>query len=244
MQKLIFLLVLCLTVIGSAYASTITLTSPNGGENWTKGSTHDITWTYTACPDSYNVSLYLVKEPWVGVIALDKPIGSAGQGSFKGWVAGQTDKGIACGSGYHVVIKVEDQGVYLNYCICKDSSNAAFAINCMPVLADMLRNLSFLKSIKWSAGGTDSIVLDLKELLSKLGNPDQTETLALDILKEGRLFATIGKFGQGNRLLERQQVKLSSENLRLLQGTSSGFQLRVMDARGKILLVQNILLTK
>lgn len=40
---------------------TITVTSPNGGETWEQGSTHEITWKATGMPSTARVSIALVK---------------------------------------------------------------------------------------------------------------------------------------------------------------------------------------
>ncbi|MBI2431663.1 MAG: S8 family serine peptidase [Candidatus Hydrogenedentes bacterium] len=42
-------------------APALTLTAPNGGESWTQGSTHDITWTSTDIPGGVTLKLELLK---------------------------------------------------------------------------------------------------------------------------------------------------------------------------------------
>ena len=39
---------------------SITVTSPNGGESWKRGTSHTLTWSYTGTPGSY-VKIMLVK---------------------------------------------------------------------------------------------------------------------------------------------------------------------------------------
>ena len=46
-------------VTSSSTRSFITVTSPNGGENWAEGSTHNITWTSSGLSISDNVSIEL-----------------------------------------------------------------------------------------------------------------------------------------------------------------------------------------
>jgi hypothetical protein len=61
---------------------TITMVSPNGGENWTLGTTHQITWSYAKCP-SLNVKLDLYKGGLlVTTIVASTPIGVLGLGSY------------------------------------------------------------------------------------------------------------------------------------------------------------------
>lgn len=50
MKRRILPILLVITPLAAATASpaaTVTVTSPNGGETWTAGSTHDITWSHT-----------------------------------------------------------------------------------------------------------------------------------------------------------------------------------------------------
>ena len=62
--------------------SSITVTSPNGGESWQRGTTHTITWSYTGSPGS-SVKIMLVKgSTEVGTITSSTSIGSSGTGSY------------------------------------------------------------------------------------------------------------------------------------------------------------------
>jgi hypothetical protein len=61
---------------------TITVTSPNGGENWARGSTHSITWTYTGDPGS-TVKIAVYKGGvWQTNLISGYSRGSRGVGSF------------------------------------------------------------------------------------------------------------------------------------------------------------------
>jgi hypothetical protein len=67
---------------GAPSSPTITVTSPNGGETWQRGTTHTVTWSYTGSPGS-TVNLVLVKAGTdVGTIVSGVSIGSGGTGSF------------------------------------------------------------------------------------------------------------------------------------------------------------------
>ncbi len=43
--KILLFALIVLFIHSVAYSQSITVTSPNGGENWVKGTTHNITWT-------------------------------------------------------------------------------------------------------------------------------------------------------------------------------------------------------
>jgi hypothetical protein len=63
-------------------APSITVTSPNGGETWKRGTTHTITWNYTASPGSQVKIVLLKAGTAVETINASTPIGSNGKGSY------------------------------------------------------------------------------------------------------------------------------------------------------------------
>jgi hypothetical protein len=63
-------------------SSAITVTSPNSGESWQRGTTHTVSWSYSGSPGS-TVKIMLVKgSTEVGTITSSTPIGSSGKGSY------------------------------------------------------------------------------------------------------------------------------------------------------------------
>ena len=63
-------------------AATITVTVPNGGENWRRGTTQIIRWTYTGNPGS-NVKIELLKGGSLNsTVTSSTSIGSGGSGSY------------------------------------------------------------------------------------------------------------------------------------------------------------------
>jgi hypothetical protein len=61
---------------------TISVTSPNGGETWKRGTTHRVNWSYTGSPGStVKIVLWKAGVP-VGTINASTSIGSGGQGSY------------------------------------------------------------------------------------------------------------------------------------------------------------------
>ena len=77
----LFILLLVVTV-NAATIPAITLTTPNGGQTWNRGTSQTITWDYTGSPGS-TVKIVLVKGGTeVGTIKDSTSIGSNGKGSY------------------------------------------------------------------------------------------------------------------------------------------------------------------
>jgi hypothetical protein len=73
------LLLLVFIAVASVSAATITLTSPNGGESWQRGTTHTVTWGYTDFPAGAPVKIVLLKAgAEVGTIITSTSIGIGG----------------------------------------------------------------------------------------------------------------------------------------------------------------------
>lgn len=101
-------------------ADTITVTSPNGGEDWMAGTRHQITWSYSGLSDAGSVKIELWKGGTLNLLIQDgAPIGTAGSGSYT-WevLAGQA-------TGIDYKIKITSTSSSTN-----DSSNANFTITC------------------------------------------------------------------------------------------------------------------
>ena len=97
---------------------SITLTSPNGGETWKRGTTHTVTWDYTGSPGS-TVKIMLYKAgAYVGTITDSAPIGSGGKGSYT-WPISSTG---STGSDFKVGIQSISQPTI------KDTSNNYFTV--------------------------------------------------------------------------------------------------------------------
>jgi len=103
---------------GPAPSSTITVTSPNGGETWQRGTTKTITWSYTGSPGS-TVKIVLLKAGVeVGTISASTSTGSSGTGSYS-WPL--TSSGTT-GSDFKVSVQSTSQSTV------KDTSNSYFTI--------------------------------------------------------------------------------------------------------------------
>ena len=101
-MKNIILAFVCLFALpAAAWAQTIVVTSPNGGESWGQGTTQRITWRASGVTGNVRITLYQGAER-VGVIRADAP---AAAGAVD-WLVGQVQGGTAApGSGYKVRIR-------------------------------------------------------------------------------------------------------------------------------------------
>jgi hypothetical protein len=109
-----------LTPVSSTTTTTpsITLTSPNGGESWQRGTTHTVSWSYTGSPGS-TVKLVLLKAGTeVGTIIASTSIGSGGTGSYTWPIASSG----TTGSDFKVMVQSISQPAVT------DSSNNIFTL--------------------------------------------------------------------------------------------------------------------
>jgi endonuclease/exonuclease/phosphatase family metal-dependent hydrolase/archaellum component FlaG (FlaF/FlaG flagellin family) len=107
--------------IANEVIPTITVTSPNGGENWELGSSKTITWETTAITGDVKIVLW---KDGSGIGAIDRNLNPA-SGSYT-WTVGNLLNGttVAAGSGYKIRIRElvpDGNGPY-------DESNAPFNI--------------------------------------------------------------------------------------------------------------------
>lgn len=95
---------------------SITVTSPNGGESWTRGTQQLIQWTYKGNPGEYVKIKLLRRGVTVRTITPSSPIGGKGNGSF----AWDIPLDLAIGGKYQ--IKIISTGSY------KDKSDGNFIL--------------------------------------------------------------------------------------------------------------------
>ncbi len=95
---------------------TITVTTPNGGESWTKGSAKNITWGSTGGVGNVKITL------WQSGVKIGNIVSSTPNTGSYAWTAGNYEGGAAsAGTGYTVKIQEISTGVV-------DSSDASFEI--------------------------------------------------------------------------------------------------------------------
>jgi hypothetical protein len=102
----------------------ITLTSPNGGENWAIGSTQAITWTSTNMTGTVMINLNKGPSPFSAFVARIAERVPVGNGRFN-WKVGERLSGQTYGAGsdYWIHIYNADQTSG------EDTSDAAFTIS-------------------------------------------------------------------------------------------------------------------
>jgi PKD repeat protein len=97
---------------------SITVTSPNGGETWQRGTTRTVSWDYTGSPGS-SVKIVLLKgTSEIGTIVDSVPLGSGGSGSYA-WPVYAT---ASTGSDFKVSVQSISQSAV------KDTSNDYFTL--------------------------------------------------------------------------------------------------------------------
>jgi len=107
-----------LFIVATAFSQSITVTSPNGGENWQKGTTHNITWSSSGV--SGNVIIKLLKGgTMLGSVAWNIP----NTGTYSWTINDIGGTPIATGSDYRVLVRsFDDHSI-------EDQSNSNFTIS-------------------------------------------------------------------------------------------------------------------
>lgn len=103
-------------VVFEELTPSVTLTAPNGGESWARGTTHTISWDY-AHADGLKVKMVLRQSGNLVRRIATVPVGSGGIGAFD-WTV-PTD--LTPGTGYSIRVQIVKQQA-------SDRSDAPFAI--------------------------------------------------------------------------------------------------------------------
>jgi len=104
MKKFLLFIFTALVFSGIIVAQSITVTSPNGRENWKLGSTHNVTWTSSGVSGNVGIKLFRNGNS-LGYIALNIPVNS---GSFSWKISKSSIIGggaILAGSNYRIQVK-------------------------------------------------------------------------------------------------------------------------------------------
>jgi hypothetical protein len=97
---------------------SITVTAPNGGETWKRGTSNTVTWDYSGNPGSYVKIVLLKSGVEVGTISASTSIGSNGHGSYT-WPINPSG---TTGSDYKVSVQSTSQPTI------KETSNGYFTL--------------------------------------------------------------------------------------------------------------------
>jgi hypothetical protein len=109
------------TVSSPVTAPSITVTTPNGGESWKRGTSHTVAWSYTGSPGSFVKIVLLKAGTEVGTIAHSVSTGSSGKGSYT-WPITSAPTALT-GSDFKVSVQS------LSQTSIKDASNNYFTIS-------------------------------------------------------------------------------------------------------------------
>jgi hypothetical protein len=172
MKRILCLVAVAIISLAPLGAQSITVISPNGGENWTIGSIHPITWV-TSGHGSTTVRIALFQGTTnVGVIATGVP---AGAGAYA-WTAGSAGNGTAAaGSNYR--IRVRGEGGTID-----DYSDAPFTLSAAPPPQTVLSVTSPNGGESWMQGSDHAISWTAS---------NNTLGLRLVLLKDGQVVGTI-----------------------------------------------------
>jgi V8-like Glu-specific endopeptidase len=174
---------------GSFTISGLTMTSPNGGESWNRGTAKAITWASAGLTGNVKLVLYQ-NGAKVGGIVVDIPVT---QGSYT-WTVGNYDGGTASpGSGYVVRVKS------MVNTACYDDSDASFTITDTSPLTLTSPNggeswdHGTTKTITWTSSGlTGNVKLVLYRNGTKIGG------IVVDIpVSQGSYTWTVGDYTGG-----------------------------------------------
>ena len=165
------------TITNAQPVSSITVTSPNGGETWPAGSVQTIRWTYTGDPGA-SVKIDLLKGGVVNqTITSSASIGNNGSGSY-GWTVPASQE---AGSDYRIRVTSTSNGAYT------DTSNNDIAI--VAVITVTSPNggerwpVGSVQTIRWTYTGDPGASVKIN--LLKGGVVNQTITSSASIGNNG-----------------------------------------------------------
>lgn len=150
----------------------LNVTSPNGGETWTVGSTYNITWAYTSEYPYSSVQIELLRGVIIDrFITFDASVGNNGVGSYTWTIPAD----VTSRSDYKIRVSSPFDFIY------DDESNAVFSINSPSTASLTMTSPNGGES--WNTGSTQTIRWNYT------GNPGST--VKLDLLKGGLFQQTI-----------------------------------------------------
>jgi hypothetical protein len=154
--------VLLFAIAALSQSQTITVTSPNGGENWALGSTQNITWRSSGLTGNVTILLFSGGDR-VGVIQDNVPVTA---GSFS-WVVGSYQGGTAApGTNYKIRVRKPQTEIL-------DASDRPFTISGAPAPASLTVtapnggetwSTNAVHEVRWTSSGiSGSVTIKLKK---------------------------------------------------------------------------------
>jgi hypothetical protein len=162
-KKLALASILLFAIAALSQSQTITVTSPNGGENWALGSTQNISWRSSGLTGNVTILLFSGGDR-VGVIQDKVPVTA---GSFS-WVVGSYPGGAAVpGTNYKVRIRKPQTEIL-------DVSDRPFTISAAPGAAASISvtspnggetwSTNAVHEVRWTSSGiSGSVTIKLKK---------------------------------------------------------------------------------
>jgi ribosomal protein S28E/S33 len=157
---------------------TITVTSPNGGETWKRGTTQTVTWDYTGNPGSYVKITRLQGGVEVGTISTSTSIGTGGHGSYV-WNMGATGT-----TGTNCRVKIQS----ISQPTINDISNNNFTLS--PATTPSISVTSPKGGESWMKGSN--------HLITWTSIDNTGSYIKIEILKSGVLVQTLSSSAPNN----------------------------------------------
>ena len=142
------LMAIVLALAAPLAAQTVTVTSPNGGEEWTLGSSRSITWSFT---NAGSTKVTIVLRHSGGVVGTIKSNVALASGSWAWTSVGRLEDGTVVAPGSDYVVRIRDGGNTFG-----DNSNASFTL--AAVAAPTLRLVTPNGGESWTRGSTQDVI--------------------------------------------------------------------------------------
>jgi hypothetical protein len=233
-----------------AFAESLVLTQPNGGEQMCLGQTYQIKWT--AVGVTGDVKLVLFK----GGFTVGKIGEAPAVAGVYNWIVAQSAGGPGVPGNDYTIRVVTMAGT------TSDFSNGNFTIKSAgtcgggptptptatptptpgggggtidPGLLEKLKHYRVIE-VKWPIPGPNPCLscpsFDLGSLLDLVGHPN--ETLILRLLKNGQPIVELGSLGKGRTLARTVTPRLSAPDFALLKTRGAQFEVGVFSANGML----------
>jgi hypothetical protein len=230
-----------------AFAETLVLTQPNGGEQMCLGQTYQIKWTATGVAGTVRLALFK------GGFTVGKIDDAPAVPGIYTWNVGQSAGGMAVAANDYTIRVMTSSGSIFDF------SNANFTIKNAgtcgggatptptptpggggggtidPGLLEKLKHYRLIE-VKWPIPGPNPCLscpsFDLGSLLDLVGQP--SEMLTLQLLKNGQPIANLGSLGKGRALARTVTPRLSAPDFALLKTRGAQFEVGVFSANGML----------